>query len=441
MPGPSAIEELVGRQQVLARIVDLLARALNGQRVTVLVSGEAGIGKTSLLRAVVAEATEQGAQTGWGTSVDVDGAPGHWPWTQVLNGLVRGIGAEQARRLADDDAPLLATIVPSLGQASRVEATDRARLLLLDATARFLDALASERPLVVVLDDLQWADESSLALFDFVARAPHRSGVCLIGAYRHDELNDSRRERLSRLITHSHHLHLQGLATDAVHELIERLLGRPVDRSMAEAIHRRTGGHPLFVRELALLTHHDQGTVERVPSAVRDLIEHRIGRLPGATRDVLQVTAVSGNELLTDVVASALGISTLAVEAAARDAVDSGVLAATGDGLHFTHDLLREGILDQLEASRRVALHQSIGLALEDRMARAGDVAPAELARHFIGAIPVEGPHRAARWALAAAAADCGALAFLEAAAHLRRLRAALADGAVDVEDNLRFEV
>ena len=253
MSGRSAIDDLVGRQQVLARIGDLLARALNGQRVTVLVSGEAGIGKTSLLRAVVAKATEQGARTSWGTSVDAEGAPGHWPWTQVLNGLVRGIGAEEARRLADDDAPLLATIVPSLGQASPVEATDRARVLLLDATARFLDALASERALVVVLDDLQWADESSLALFDFVARAPHRSGVCLIGAYRHDELNDSRRERLSRLITHSHHLHLQGLATDAVHELIERLLGRPVDRSMAEAIHRRTGGHPLFVREVALL--------------------------------------------------------------------------------------------------------------------------------------------------------------------------------------------
>ena len=441
MPGRSAIDELVGREQVLDRLGVLLTRALSGQRVTVLVSGEAGIGKTSLLHAVAAEATEQGAWTSWGTSMDTDGAPGHWPWTQVLNGLVRAIGADEARRLADDDAPLLASIVPSLGQVSPVEATDRSRLLLLDATTRFLDGLARERPLVVVLDDLQWADESSLALFDFVARAPHPSGICLIGAYRHDELNDSVRERLSRLITHSQHLHLKGLGADAVHELVERLLGRRVDPSTTEAIHRRTGGHPFFVREVALLAHHDEGTVERVPAAVRDAIERRIGRLPDSTRDVLQVAAVTGNDLLADVVASALGISTLAVEAAAGEAIESGVLAATGSGWRFAHDLLREGILDRLDAHRRVVIHQAVGLALEERMARAGDVAPAELARHFIAAISCEGTHRAVRWTLAAAAADCGALAFSEAAAQLRRLRAAMADSAVDVEDDQLFEI
>lgn len=441
MPGRSATDELVGREQILSRLDDLLARALDGQRVTVLVSGEAGIGKTSLLRTVTAAATEQGAQSSWGASTDVDGAPGHWPWTQVLNGLVRAIGTDEARRLAGDDAALLATIVPSLGEASHGEATDRARLLLLDATTRFLDTLAAERPLVVVLDDLQWADESSLALFDFVARAPGRSGVCLIGAYRHDELNVSARERLSVLISHSHHLHVQGLDAGSVHDLVERLFGGPVDPSMTKAIHLRTGGHPFFVREVALFTHHAGGNVERIPSAVRDVIERRIGRLPGPTREVLEVAAVIGSSLLADVVASALGISTLAVEAAARDAVDAGVLAATGEGLRFTHDLLREAILDRLDAPRRVALHQAIGRALEDRMARAGGVAPAELARHFIAAIPVDGPHRAARWALAAAAADCGALAFLEAAAHLRRLRAAMADGAVDLEDNQLFDV
>jgi hypothetical protein len=85
---------------------------------------------------------------------------------------VRGIGADQARRLAGDDAALLASIAPALGDAAYGEATYRARLLLLDATTRFLDTLAAERPLVVVLDERQWTDESSLTLFDFVARAP-----------------------------------------------------------------------------------------------------------------------------------------------------------------------------------------------------------------------------------------------------------------------------
>ncbi|HEX8771636.1 MAG TPA: ATP-binding protein, partial [Acidimicrobiales bacterium] len=246
MPSRPPIEELVGRGQSLNRLNDLLRRALDGHRVTVLVSGEAGVGKTSLVQAVTAAAAEHGAQTSWGTCVDVDGAPGHWPWVQVLNGLVRAIGAEQSRQLAGDDAAVLSSLVSSLGDAPHGEATDRDRLLLLDAMTRFLDVLAAKRPLVLVLDDLQGADDSSLALFDFVARAPQQSRVFLIGAYRHDELKPSARARLSALISHSPHLHLQGLDSDAVHQLVERLLGRPADHAMTDAIHRRTGGSPVL---------------------------------------------------------------------------------------------------------------------------------------------------------------------------------------------------
>lgn len=226
-----------------------------------------------------------------------------------------------------------------------------------------------------------------------------------------------------------------------MHELVERVLGRPVDRSITDRIHRRTGGHPFFVREVALLAHHTGVTLERIPAAVGDLIERRIRRLPDPTQAVLEVAAVIGMELLADVVAGALGISTLTVEVASRDAVAAGVLSPTGDGLVFTHDLLRETILDRLEAPRRVALHQAIGAALEDRVARAGQVAPAELARHFIAAVSLDGPHRAVRWALKAAAADCAALAFGEAAAHLRRLRTAIAEAAVDIADDQLVDV
>jgi len=441
MPWRSASEELLGRKQLLDQLNNLLRRALDGQRVTVLVSGEAGVGKTSLVQAVTAAAADQGAQTSWGTCLDVDGAPGHWPWGQILNMLVRASGTDKARHLAGDDVALLAALVPALGDASHGAAADRARLLLLDATTRFLDALALERPLVVVLDDLQWADESALALFDFIARAPQPSGVFLIGIFRHDELKPWARQRFSALISHSRHLHLQGLDPDAVHELVERLLGRSADHSMTEAIHRRTGGHPFFVREVTLLTDHADGKAEHVPTAVRDVIERRIQRLPGGTQMVLQVAAVTGTEVLTDVVASALGISTLTVDAAVRDAVGAGVLEPTSDGLHFTHDLLRETILDRIEVPRRVSLHQAIGSALQERMERSGRLAPAELARHFVAAIPLDGPDRAVRWALAATTADCGALAFHEAAGHLRRLRAALADAAVDLADDQLFEI
>ena len=440
--GRGMVPTLVGRDRLLDRLGVLVGRALQGQRVTVMVTGEAGVGKTSLLRAVAAAAGGPGARVGWGTCLDVAGAPGYWPWTQALDGLVRSIGADEARRLSGDDAPLLASIVPALGDASRGELTDRARLLLFDATSRLLDTLAEKRGLVVVLDDLQWADDSSLALFDFVARAAAApSGVCLIGAYRHNELDAPARARLGALVSHSEHVHVEGLDADATFELVARLTGRDVDRATADAIHRRTGGHPFFVREVALLPAHTDGTGDHIPVAVRDVIERRIARLPGPTRALLEVAAIAGTGLPADVAARALDASPLAVEDAARHAVAAGVLTPSGDGLHFAHDLLRETVIDRLEASHRVRLHQAIGSALEERATRTASVAPAELARHFVAAIPLDGPERAIRWALEAAAADREALAFAEAAGHLRRLRASLAEAAVDVADRELFDI
>lgn len=441
MTGRSSASDLVGREQLLDRLGELVGRALGGQRVTVMVSGEAGVGKTSLVRTVAAAATGQGAQIGWGTCLDVAGAPGFWPWTQALDGLVRAVGTDRARRLAGDDGPLLAAMVPSLGEAIPGELTDRARLLLLDAATRLIDTLASEQGLVVVLDDLQWADESSLALFDFVARATGRAGVCLIGAYRHNELDASARARIAALVSHADRIHVEGIDPEATHELVERWAGRPVDRATTDAIHRRTGGHPFFVREVALLGDGTDGAVDRIPAAVRDAVDLRVSRLPGPTRALLEVAAVTGTGLLPDVVARVLDTPPMAVETAARAAVAAGFLTPTGDGHRFTHDLLREAILDRLDPPQRVALHRAIGSALEERAARAAPVAAAELARHFIAAIALDGPDRAVRWALQAARAECETLAFVEAGAHLRRLRAAIAETAVDLADDQLFDI
>lgn len=440
MPHGVPVEGLVGRDRLLDRLGALVARALDGERVTVFVAGEAGIGKTSLVRAAVA-AGGQGAQTAWGTCIDVDGAPGYWPWSQALDGLVRGVGVDHARRLAGEDVSMLTSIVPSLGAASHGETSQQARLLLMDATSRFLATLAAERPVVVVLDDLQWADESSLALLDFVARAPQPAGVGLVGAYRHDEVSPEVRRRLGEFASRGEHLQVEGLDLDAVRQLVVRIAGSDIERTAAESIHRRTGGHPFFVRELALLADLERGSADMVPVAVRDAVERRVARLPGVTIAVLEVAAVLGTDVRPDVVAAALGRSTVDVEADARTAVEAGVLARTGTGMMFVHDLLRETILDQIDLPRRIALHQAIGAALDARMNRSGDVAPSELARHFIAAVSLDGPDRAVKWALAAAAVESAALAFGEASGHLRRLRGAVADAAVDVDDRQLVDV
>ena len=398
------------------------------------VAGQSGIGKTSLVRAAASAAMAGGARVAWGTCVDGSGTPGYWPWTQVLNRFVRLIGADRACHLAGDDAPLLATIAGGFGDAPLAEVSDRTPLLLFDATTRWLDGLAADQPLVVVLDDLQWADESSLAMLDFAARAPQPAAVCLLGAYRHDELTPAAAERIATVVAHGDHLHLDGLDRESVHALVERVAGREIDGETADAIHRRTGGHPFFVRELAILVGRTSAGLADIPVAVREAVERRTRRLPERTQHLLQAAAVAGGEGRRDVIAGTLGVSSVDVDTAAAPAVFAGIIADVEGRLRFSHDLFRETTLGLLDPPTRVALHRSFAMALEDRMTRAGDVAPSELARHFTAAVALDGTARAAHWALAAAAADGRALAFGEAAAHLQRLRAAAADAGAVIE-------
>ncbi len=429
--------DLLGREELLGRLTALVDRAWSGERTTVLIAGEAGIGKSSLLRATAAHAADRGATVAWGGCSDVVDAPGYWPWTQLLGALVRAVGQEHARELAEADTALLGTIVPGLGEPMTGEDSGRAQLLLMDATVRWLSGLTTEAPVLVILDDLHWADESSVQLLDFVARASHLHGLCVLGAYRGDEIAPRIRDRMAALLAHTEHLLVGGLDRPAVQSLVERIAGRPVEDETADTIHRRSGGHPFFARELALLV--ASGRVEDVPIAVRGAIDHRLGRLPERTLSVLETAAVIGPELRPDVVAHVLGCPPVEVSAAVESAGD--VLTARGGTLSFAHDLLRETLLARIEPSRRVGLHRAVGEALEDRQSRAGDVPLAQLAGHFIAAVAADGPQRAARWALAAARADRTALAFDEAAGRLRRLRAAVADAGAALGDDDLVEV
>lgn len=352
------------------------------------------------------------------------------------------LGLDQAQRLAGEDVGLLATIVPVLGQRAPDERSARDRWLLLDAVSRWLDRLAAVVPVVIVLDDLQWADESTLVLFDVVARAPQPAALCLIGCYRPDELTGSARTRLAELAVSAEGVELGGLELDAVAALVAAAAGA-VPSSTVEEIHRRAGGHPVFTRELALLgTHGD--TAARIPVAVRDAIERRLARLPSATRRALEVAALAGNEVHADVAAHVLGGTVPEAERSFAPALDAGVLEEGGDHrVRFAHDLYRETLAASVEATQRPLLHQGIGLALQDRLARGGDVPASELARHFAASVAadVEGPTRAAHWALVAAERDRRSLAFAEAAGHLRRWRAAVADAGAAVEDRLLVDV
>lgn len=425
---------LLGREGPYGRLCDLLARTAAGTRSLALVSGTAGIGKSSLVRAAVGKFEV----VGWGTCVEALAAPGYWPWSRALDAVAAAIGPVTATAIAGDDTPLLALIGRSFGPASPSEGSERDRLLLMDAVSRWLTRVAADHgPVVVVLDDLQWADESSLALLEFVVRDPVPASVALIGCYRHDELAAPARRRLSQLAMLATSIELEGLGRDAAGMLAADIAG-PLTPAEVDELFRRAGGHPVFTRELALRAREAAGA-HRLPVAVRDAIEDRLAGLHAATRAVLEVAALAGNAIAPEVVGVAASISGLQVDEALATARSAGIVTAGADDrLHFAHDLYRETIAAAIPAVRRVALHQQIGATLAERVERGLAVHPADLAHHFTAAVPAGEVARAARWALAAAAADVESLAFGEAAGHLRRWRESVAasSSAVDQREH-----
>jgi AAA ATPase domain len=432
-PGLSPL--LVGRDRPLARLREALDRAAAGQRAVVVVAGESGIGKTELIRA----ATADRPLAAWGTCVEGAGAAGYWAWSRALEQLARQIGTSHARRLAGEEASLLATITPVFGQPSSGQRTARDRLLLFDAVSRWLEAAAAAVPAVVVLDDLHWADDSTVALADFVARSARPAPLCLIVSFRPEELRSAARAHLARFASVAEHIQLGGLDRAAVSVLVASVAGQ-ASPSAVEEIYRRGAGHPVFTRELALLR--TDGGATAIPGAVRDLIDRRIRRLPEPAQRVLEVAALAGNDVRPDVLAAVLGTPQPDIDAGCAPARQAGILITSTDGgTRFAHDLYRETLADSIQAARRPALHQAIAAALADRHARGGSVSAAELAQHYCAAIVVDGPLRAARWALAAADADRESLAFTEAAGHLRRWRGAVADAGLTPDDDLRIDV
>ena len=412
----------VGRAGPLVRLTSVLDDTMVGRAHLALVTGEAGIGKTSLLSRIAEVASQRGALVAWGTSWDSPSAPAFWLWTQVL----RGMATRGATAPSGIDAAELGRLVPELGSSDAAgESSDdaSARFRLFDAVTRHIERAAVEQPLVVVLDDLQWADTSSLLLLDFLVR-PHRPvPVLVLGAYRHNELRPDARELLGGIASCAAAVHLEGFTVEEVRALLAATTSIDVADRRAGELQRRTSGHPFFVRELAHQIAEGSASAQ-VPGAVRDAVRARLGRLDPTAVPLVEVAAVAGGVAGIDALAEVCGISTATTAALVGSAIEAGVLIRHSDGsVGFAHDLLRETIEAALSSSDRLRLHQRIGAVLETR----AGAEPGEVARHLTEAIPLDGPERAVHWATAASEADRRRLAFSEAASHLRRVREAIA--------------
>ena len=426
----AGVPAFVGRTEPLARLTAAYQAltappggAFPASAGLVLVAGEAGIGKTALLNRFAGDVAARGGTVVWGTCWDGDQAPAWWPWTQALRALF-----EQFDELAATARPELAAILPELvTDPPVIDSDDATRVRVLDAAEQTLRRAAGSRPVVVVVDDLHWADRSSLDLLRFLARRP-RTGLMLVGAYRPQEPPPDIAGALADLAITGELVSLRGLAADEVADLVRAVTGAATDEDRVRLIHRRSGGHPFYARELCQLLA-TGGTAAGVPGAVREVIGGRLAGLSPACVALLDAAAVAATALLPDVLAEATGHDLTQIAALTAEAVAAGIIVATHpDGTAgFVHDLYRETIYTGLTAPRRSELHRAVGTALLHRHERGAPVFAAELARHFAAAVPAVDAALALAWAHSAAQADAARFAFADGAGHLARLRARLA--------------
>ncbi|MFD9958300.1 BTAD domain-containing putative transcriptional regulator [Amycolatopsis sp. NPDC058986] len=369
-PGPDE-RPFVGRD---GEIADLRAAAAtakaHGKLSLALVSGEAGSGKTTLAEAFGERLAAEGWTTVWGRNPEHAGAPTAWPWTELLAALA----------------------VPAVEAPDGSPAFRRRQ-----AIAAALSTAATKSPLLLVLDDLHWADEETLATLTALAAAPVPGPILLVGTYRTTEISAELTAALGRVARAGPvRIHLGGLSEADVAELLNSTAHQDVGRELARTVHHRAGGNPFFVTELArLLDAEGPEALTSVPVGVRDVLRHRLGTLSESALTTLRQAAVIGLDL-------DLLIPLSGNEDGVLDAVESALLAGflvDDDGIRFSHALVRDTLYEDISRPRRARWHAAVGETLERLRPNDFDA----LARHFLRADGRSAAARAARYARTAA--------------------------------------
>lgn len=415
---------LVGRAAELDVLRAALSQAQSGRGRLVAVSGDAGIGKTRLVEELVAAADVPPARVLWGRCLEQEGAPSYWPWVRALRALAAARGIEALRDDVGTDAAALAPILPELiaadGGAPRWPAGNEleARYRLFEGVVALLRAAAAE-PLVLVLEDVHWADEASLALLEYVASELDRTHLLLIVTYR-----ERKRPRLPRAlgdaVRRGQRIVLRGLDRDDVGAIVAAVAGDAPPPAMVDRIAEITDGNPFFLGEVvrALETDGWHATGPLVlPDSVRESLRRRLEPLGDGERDLLALAAVAGQEVDVAVLQAAGGLEATTVLERLHAPVEHGLVAPSAAGrFRFVHALVRETIYGDLLPATRVRLHARIGEAIERLYADESESSPlGTLAWHFLHAAPLGTAAKAVDYAQRAGQRAMGVYAYPDA--------------------------
>ncbi|MFF2194471.1 AAA family ATPase [Streptomyces sp. NPDC058157] len=360
----------VGRADELAILVDALGRAADQEPQALLIGGEAGVGKTRLTEEFLCEATRRGAVVAVGGCVEIgaEGLP-FAPFSTALRTLLRLLPAELAAAAAGQEDEL-ARILPELGETPRGPHDEESTARLFELTARMLERLAADRTVVLVLEDLHWADTSTRHLLAYLFRTLARGRLVLVATYRADDIH--RRHPLRPLLAELDRLRtvqrieLARFNRGEVRRQLAGILASRPDEAFVDSVFDRSDGNAFFVEEL--VASHESGCRTGLTETLRDLLLVRVEVLPDAAQRVVRIVAEGGSTVEYPLLLAAAGLGEDELIEALRAAVGANILLATsdGDGYRFRHSLVREAVSDDLLPGERARVNRRYAEALED---------------------------------------------------------------------------
>jgi hypothetical protein len=412
----------VGRERELDQLRAALDAALEGRGSVVMLVGEPGIGKTRTIQELETYARMRRASVFWGRSHEAEGAPAYWPWLQIGNAFGASASDVELRDLLAGDAAQLQVlfadirrIVPDLPEPES-QPSEAAQFQLFAAYTNFFRRAAERGPLMLVLDDLHWADKPTLQLLQHIAGELADRPLLIVGTYRDTEL--ARTHPLSETLASMNRVeaftrvNLRGLSRTEVAGYLSRVAGVTPESQLVDRVFEETEGNAFFLHEVVrLLVETDRldgdsvSDIE-VPEGVREALGRRLDRLSPEANDLLRWAAIIGREFTYDT----LQLLDLGSDPELLSRIEEGLRARVISEMpqpgryQFEHALMLETLLDELSITRQVQMHGRVAEALEHRYGDEAETRAARLARHFFESASLNPAHakRAYRYSLLA---------------------------------------